>query len=432
MLIRTQVVVAFPVLLLFAFFAQPKQWRMIIKGALLALITIVIAVSPWLWRNWKMTGELIFDNPESQMANLALRYNRINGINVDIMQFPGEAKPEYNARLLELATQAINLNPTGIAKGIANSFLNHAVSNILVFPLRNSLTYFDELWTPLDPFWQKWEGMPTFSQGVLLIFYVSLFGLGLGVAWYRNGWLGLLPLAVNLIYNLWTSLALLSGQRFLLTMDWSIYLYYMIGLFALLSAFLFALENGRLMILKWYESNTFSFIQRTDQIKWQRYVLAGVLFFLVGASLPLSEIVFPKKYPLVAQGEMLTKLASSLALEQSQLGAMCFEKIVAENQLHVFRGRALYPRYYEAGDGEAFTDSVGYKKADEGRLVFQILGQISGRIVFPMSAPPDLFPNASDVTLFFDANGSLWFILVEQGDLQRTYFSEMQVSSVCD
>ncbi len=432
MLIRTQVVVAFPMLLLFAFISQPKKIAPIIKSALLALITMIVVISPWLWRNWKMTGELIFDNPESQMANLALRYNRLNGVDVDILPLPGEPNSEYNARLVELATQAINLNPTGIAKGIANSFLNHGVSNILVFPLRNNLINFGELWTPIDPFWQGWEGSPTLSQGLLLVFYIFLFGLGLSAAWHRNGWLGLLPLGVNLVYNLWTSLALLSGQRFMLTMDWSIYLYYMIGLFALLSVFLFALESGRSMILEWYEANEFSFVQQAEQKKWRQYIFAGVLFFGIGASLPFSEMVFPKKYPPVTQGDVLNGLVSSSVLEQENLDNACFQKLVVENQLRIVQGRALYPRYYEAGGGEIFTDSVGYKPVDEGRLVFQMVGQSNGRFIFPMSEPPDFFPNASDATLFLDASGKIWFILVEQGDAQRMYFSETLVSPACD
>jgi hypothetical protein len=114
------------------------------------------------------------------------------------------------------------------------------------------------------------------------------------------------------------------------------------------------------------------------------------------------------------------------------LDAACFQKIARENQLSALRGRALYPRYYEPGNGETFTDSVGYKIADEGRLVFQTLGQVNGRIVFPMSEPPDFIPNASDVTLFFDADRNLWFILVEQDDTQKIYFSETLVSSTCD
>jgi hypothetical protein len=432
MLIRAQVIVAFPMLLLFAFFAQPKKWMPIIKGALLALITITVVISPWLWRNWKITGELVFDNPMSQMANLALRYNRVNGADVNIMPLPGESDAEYNARLAALTTHAINSNPLAIVKGVANSFLNHGVNNILVFPLRNTLNNFGELWTPTDPFWQMWEGRPTLAQGLLLIFYVFLFGLGLSTAWQRNGWLGLLPLGVNLIYNLSTSLALISGQRFMLTMDWSVYLYYMIGIFSLLSVFLFALERGRSMIINWYAANTFSLVQLSDQKKWRQYVFAGVVFFGVGASLPLSEVLFPQQYPPVAQAVALNKLTSPPVLEESKLDVVCLEKIIAQNQLSAFQGRALYPRYYDSGDGEIFTDSAGYKIADEGRLVFEMIGQINGRFIFPMSQPPEFFPSASDATLFFDASGNLWFILVEQGNVQRMYFSETLAFSVCD
>ena len=431
MLIRTQVIVAFPMLLLFAFFTQPKKLLPIIKGALLASMTIILVVSPWLWRNWKLTGQLIFDNPESQMANLALRYNRLNGIDVDILPLSNETNSEYNARLLDLATQAVHQNPTGIAKGIANSFINHGVSNILLFPLRNTLRSFDELWTPIDPFWQQWEGRPTFPQAVLLAFYVSLFGLGLGFAWYKNGWLGLLPLAVNLIYNLWTSIALLSGQRFLLAMDWSIYLYYMIGLFALIGGFLFVLEKGRSMILGWCEINSSQLAPQVDSQKWYRYALVGVLFFGIGLSLPLGEKAFPKRYQPIDQAQALSKLESSVSLGQSKLDAVCFRQIIEGNRLSAVQGRAIYPRYYEAGGGESFTDSFGYKIADEARLVFEMIGPVNGRFVFPMTVPPDFFPNASDVTLFFDGQGNLSFVLVEQENIQRVYLSEALVSSVC-
>jgi hypothetical protein len=254
----------------------------------------------------------------------------------------------------------------------------------------------------------------------------------LGFAWYKNGWLGLLPFAANLIYNLWTSVALLSGQRFLLAMDWSIYLYYMIGLFALMGGFLFALEKGRLMILGWYEVNSFQFAPQIDPKKWRQYVLVGVLFFGIGLSLPFSEKAFSKRYQPIDLAQALNKLESSVSLGQSKLDAACFRQIVDGNQFSAVQGRAIYPRYYEAGGGETFTDSFGYKIADEGRLVFEMVGPVNRRFVFPMTEPPDFFPNASDVTLFFDGQGNLWFILVEQGDVQRMYFSESLVSPVCN
>jgi 4-amino-4-deoxy-L-arabinose transferase-like glycosyltransferase len=433
MLIRTQVAVAFPALFLFAFFAQPRKFLPIVKGAFLAGITVMLVVSPWLWRNWRLTGQLIFDNPESQMANLALRYNRLNGINVDILPKPDEANPEYNARLLDLAYTAARQNPAGIAGGIFSSFLNHGVDNILLFPLRNTLRDLGELWTPTEPFWQKWGGRPTASQSALLVFYTLLFGLGVGVAWHKNGWLGFLPLAVNLVYNLWTSIALLSGQRFLLAMDWSINLYYMIGLFALLSLGLFALGRGRTKIIKWCEVNAVSPNLPVKQAGWIQYVLAGVLFFGVGASLPLSEVVFPKKYQSQDQTELLSKVALSSALRTSSFDVSCFQKLIDENQLAAVQGRALYPRYYAADEGEAFTDSYGYKATDQGRLVFTLMrqGQSSFRVVFPADEPPSFFPHAADVILVNGGKQGVWFALVENETGGAFYVSKNFDASLC-
>jgi 4-amino-4-deoxy-L-arabinose transferase-like glycosyltransferase len=431
MLIRTQVVVALPVVLLFALLVQSKKLVSLTRSVLLMFLTIVLVISPWLWRNWNITGEIIFDNPASQTANLALRYSRLNGNRVDILPQPGESTMAYNDRLMEIASDAISSNPIGAAKGVLNFFLNHGVNNVLLFPLRNELKDFKELLTPTYAFWERWEGTPNPTQGLLLAFYIFLFGLGVATAWYRNGWLGLMPLLVNLLYNLWTSLALLSGQRFMLTMDWSIYLYYMIGLFALLSGFLFVLNDGRATILKWYESNTLSMAQPPVGIKLQSYIIVGILFFGIGLSLAVTEMAFPVKYPVLSQENVLKNLLISPALERSGFNAACLQNTVIENHLTFSQGRALYPRYYHPGDGENFTDSVGYKKSDEGRMVFEMVGQFDGRIIFPMYRQPEFFPNASDITLIRDDNGITWFIFVENGGIEELYISESVDVSDC-
>ena len=227
MLIRTQVVVALPVIILFAILVRPIEIKPLIKSISLMAVTIAFIVAPWLWRNWNLTGELVFDSPESQIINLALRYSRLNGVEPEALPLLGESNVEYIARLNQIAKDAIVSNPVGAAWGVSNAFLNHAVNNILLFPIRNNLRSVNELWIPTNAFWESWEGTPTFSQSILLTFYIFLFGLGVTASWIRNRWLGLLPLALNLAYNLWTSLALLSGQRFMVTMDWSIYMYYM-------------------------------------------------------------------------------------------------------------------------------------------------------------------------------------------------------------
>ncbi len=423
-LIRTQVAVAFPMLIFFALLTRPKLFLPALKSAALGAFAIAIVVSPWLARNWHMTGKLIFDNPASQTSNLALRYSRVNGIEVNIAQASGESNAEYNGRMLAIARQAVAKNPWGVGKEIVSAFINHGINNILLFPLRYDLDSFNELANPTKPFWEYWHGELNPPQTLLLGFYVFLFGLGLAVAWQRIGLLGFLPLGANLAYNLWTSIALLSGQRFMLTMDWSAYLYYMIGLFALLSAFLFTLERGRELIRNWYAENQFAFVEFADNAKPRQYLFAGIFFFAIGASLWGVEIIFPQRYPLLARDVVVKRIVSAPSFQNSKLDAACFQKMIEANTLNLAQGRALYPRYYESGDGEKFTDAAGYKVVDESRLVFEMVGQRNARAIFPISTPPDFFPNAADVTLGVDSEDKIWFALVEQGSRQQFYISD--------
>jgi hypothetical protein len=60
-----------------------------------------------------------------------------------------------------------------------------------------------------------------------------------------------------------------------------------------------------------------------------------------------------------------------------------------------------------------------------------MLGQINGRIVFPMSEPPDFIPNASDVILIFNQSNELWFVHVKQGNHERFYILDSFDFSIC-
>ncbi len=434
MLIRTQAAAAFPVLLLFAgLYWRNGGFSRLVKSALLALAALLLVVSPWLWRNWRLTGAPIFDSPESQTINLALRYSRLNGVEPQALPLPGESSREYNERLQRIAREAIVSNPGGAFRGVASSFLNHAINNLLLFPLRNDLKTPAELWTPSHAFWEEWDGKPTPSQTVLLLFYLFLLGLGIAALWRRGGLLGLLPLALNFAYNLWTSLALLSGQRFMLAMDWSVSMYYAAGLFALISAFLFTLEGGRAVIVEWFRNNPVSsVVESAAPVRWIRFLFAAVLFLGTGLALPLAERAFPPRYPEIPQSEIGRALLESPALRDFEYSA-CLKQILERGAASLLRGRALYPRYYEAGGGEPFTDSFGYKKTDESRLVFTLMGggEISPRIVFPMKEAPTFFPHASDVTLLYGADGGLWLALVEAEQTEMAYLSSRFDPALC-
>ncbi len=431
MLVRTQVVVVVPVILFFSILSRPRKIRPLVKSVVVMLVFAGIMVSPWLWRNWNITGDLIFDNPESQTMNLALRYSRVNGMDGQVDRLPGETSAEFSDRLKKIAMDAILSNPAGAAWALASSFVNHGINNILLFPLRNEVGSFDELVFPSEAFWEKWEGTPTSSQSILLGFYIFLFSLGVAVAWMRSGWLGLLPLGLNLIYNLWTSIALLSGQRFMLTMDWSIYFYYMTAVFTLIGCFLFILNSTRTLIVKWVESNPFILDIPFADVRWPKFLIVGMLFFSIGISLPLAEKIFPEKYPHLPQGQLTALLVRSASPENSPVNSSCLKKLINDQQLRIVQGRALYPRYYSAGDGEDFTDTPGYKTVEVGRLVFDIIGQENHRVIFPMPQSPDFFPHASDVTLLSNQNGEIWFILVSREQTEKLYVSDDFDGTLC-
>jgi hypothetical protein len=319
-----------------------------------------------------------------------------------------------------------------VVAGITNSFLNHAVNNILLFPLRDEIRDFGELWIPSDAFWEKWEGRPTYFQSFVLILYILLFGLGVAVAWQKNGWLGFLPLILNLLYNLWTSIALLSGQRFMLAMDWSVYLYFMIGIYALFHGLLFHLHAGRAIILRRGRQDEVSPAEPWMNGSWRQYSLAGLIFLGLGACLPLSEKIFPKRYPQIPRETILGEIESSPGFAQSGIDPACFHTVTTEGGLSVIQGRALYPRYYSPGDGETFTDAAGYKIVDYGRLVFEMVGQADTRVVFPVSEVPDLFPNASDVTVISNSRGEAWFVHLKHSEGERLYSSDVFDVSLCD
>lgn len=435
MLIRTQSVVAAIVVLIFGFLASPRKWKSILTSILVMLLAIVLAISPWLLRNWQVTGQIIFDSPEYQMSNLALRYGRLNGLEANIVQMAGESFTEYKARLNDMAINAILADPQKSAWGVVNSFLNHGINNILLFPLRYELSDVGEFWIPNKAFWEWWSGEPTGVQSVLLFVYVFLFGLGVSVSWYRLGFLGLLPLGLNLAYNLWTSLALLSGQRFMVSMDWSISLYYMVGIFTLIGGVAMMLTRGRMAALAWVQKNSLrclrycTYKQTTSLL---HYVVVGLVFLFLGTLPPVVEGVFPDRYPYLSSASITSGILASPVMLQSDVDSACVQKLAHEGLLVYVQGRALYPRYYNANDGERSTDAVGYKVVDESRIVFELVGQGNYRVVFPLSESPEYFPHASDVTLIYGDAGALWFIYIDNDSEGKFYVSNYFENSLCE
>ncbi len=246
-LVRTQSAIVLPVVLLAAWLAIKKP-RIALRGSLFLLAGVALAVAPWLWRNWSLTGGLVFDNPASQTMVLAQRYSGLNFEDV-IPYLPGETDSQYSSRMLQIALDGIRRDPGQALHTMANHFLNNEIDNVLLLPLRNDLHSLSELWQPTRAFWQDWTGQPSPGQAILLAAYLGLLGLGLAACWQKAGWAGLLPLGINLGYNLWTGIFRSSGGRFLVPVDWTATFYFAAGLVTLSGGLLLLLSRTRQAML---------------------------------------------------------------------------------------------------------------------------------------------------------------------------------------
>lgn len=338
-----------------------------LRGLALMTLGVTLALTPWLVRNYYAAGGLVVDNPISQSMVLARRWSGDNG-NELIPQQPGESTAQYTSRMSAIALEQLKREPGRILGSATNHFFNNLASSLYVFPVRDQLNAASELLWPAHAFWQTGaRSLP------LTFFYLFLFAIGLAAAWATQRWAGLLPLALSLGYHAWTALFLSSGDRFLVPIDWSSYLYLAWGLLTLGKLALAGAGSGNLG----WQFAPFNGETGAGALKsapWQGLLTVAAILF-IGASIPLSELVFPQKYPADGPTCPFTLQANEICLH----------------------GRAVYPRYYTAGDGEPGTAKAGYGKSDEARLVFWLVGPRAGLVMIPLETAPGFFPHASDV-----------------------------------
>jgi hypothetical protein len=259
----------------------------------------------------------------------------------------------------------------------ANHFINNEIASLLAFPLRDELLSPSEVFIPQHPFWKT---PVTAVQLPLFTFYLFLFALGLVVAVQRHKLLGLLPFGLGLLYNLWTGLFFSSGVRFIVPVDWSTQLYQLLGLLVVCGFILSFTQTARDRIITWFQQPYHEDTFVSDALARRRFILSFAIVLVISGFLPITESVFPQKYPPKSQVEIAQTVGVPLKAGEV-----------------AFYGRAIYPRYYKSRDGEPGTDKLGYKPSKQARLIFYLLGPKNQLVIFNLEKTPDFFPNTADV-----------------------------------
>ena len=416
MLIRIQVILMLPAALLCAWLVMRRQTRLWLKSVLVLLAGMVLTISPWLWRNWQLTGKNLI--ADSQPTGAIFRFSSF-GLE-DSARLPGETDEEFLSRVRASALNEVLSQPLELTGFISAHFWHNQVATLLVLPgaflvqpaqefSAADLARWNSLWSNLReqccsvetyvrglPYWLGWDGHLAQASWLPLLASLLLVSVGIAAAWERWRFISLLPIFVTASYSLGNSLGRISGWRYNLPVDWVGMLYYAIGLVQVCFWIATYFENH--MIPRAWQSGM-ALPTNADQAErpfpWKRAACAGLALFLLVDSLPLTERLIPARYPLDAKQVAQNFLTSQSGAQEPEPDAL--PRVLAEENAVALVGRGMYPRFYRAGDGIPHGNWPSYFPQDYPRLGFVLVGPETASVILPLEDSPDRFPNAADV-----------------------------------
>jgi hypothetical protein len=472
MLVRLETVTFFfPLAVLAAFVLFPKRriglWA---QSGLLAGLGIILAISPWVYRNYRLTGDIFIDHPYYRFGLIIQRFNPAfmegtlkprggqptptetppdqNAPKVApalsfqppqsktssvLAQSGGPAQPTPTPGIPEELIQQetgkaidyIAQNPAHVLGVMLGHYLHSQVQTFLILPSTFRLPdsfialighrSLSRLWKECCslegylrhlPYWRKWDGTLPGQAAVPLILNMLLIAVGVQVAWQRSRWAGLTPLLLGMAFLFFNGIFRNSGGRYLLPVDWTVLIYFAIGL-ARVSIGLVGYLAGKTIPADLQVAPTPGETELEPLSKrgslypkslWRAPAFYGLAlgFFLLGCLVPLVESSFAPRFSQARQSEMLAALLGSDQLDSAQTQAL---QSYLSNGAFVMAGRALYPRYFPPNYGEDVGKRNPLAPKPYPRMVFYLAGLKSENMALPLSDRVSAFPNASDVLI---------------------------------
>lgn len=401
LLLRTQSMLVLPLILIIALLVlgwKSKPFYLLTSFFLLGLLVTIL---PWLTHNYLQTGSFAFDAP-FQYKVIASQYAYTGNLDIENFDFEGKGLGQV---LLEFALK----DPGFVFGFIANHFLAAQIHGVLALPL---IEPYNGLLEPVNLYWMDWSGQLEWYNLLLVLFYLAVIALGLGSAWKRWRWIGLLPLAFSAGYALATAVGRFSGWRYDLPADWVWYFYFGIG----------AAELLVLAALSFGVAERAVRVERSGaETKHKIQEIFGVvlLFAFIGALPWLIKNLADPRYLNTDQAVLQNEIISMSNVANE------IEEFISQPDVFLQTGRVLYPRFFGREDGLASTTPwPAYAIREYPRVGFLFLNQTSVSVVFPTKRPSE-FPHAQDAIILGcqreDYVEARWIVFPE---LNSAYSSE--------
>ena len=473
MLIRPEFGVLSLVVVVFAVLIFKRQWKYWLASSAALGVGIMLMISPWLVRNYQQMGVVSLHNPELRTKLVVQRYLQDSNNNIpdpggqsgETPQVGTENSSDPNAESdqqqepqlqpqptqdLGKVSEFIVENPLTVMGFILNHFLNNQVQTVLYLPgtsrfISNLIAYtgHHDMDRFIDnccglvsyvrwlPYWRQWNGnLPRHALAPVL-WNVIMIGIGIYTVWENKKWVGLLPLAVAFSHSAVNALVRNSGGRYVLPVDWIGMFYYSIGLIQVTLWTIAFIRNRQMksIVLGKQKPEITEPLKRIKEvdIHWRDGAIAiGLLLF--GLAIPLTENLVPKHYT----DELLeSRINYLMGTEQSALPAEMLEPVgtLLVNGGQIWQGRALYPRFNNAGVGSSGDTWLSLTPRDFARVGFILVSDQNHGVVFPQKQHPVSFPHGADVVIFGcfqDGMIYAWEVSVydENGNLENNYLRD--------
>ena len=423
MLIRSNSVImlaAIIVILVIVFYRKPLNGLFSLG---LFFLGLGLTIAPWMLRSYQLTGRASFNDPR-QVAYHAELYTHELG-SLSLPPLSGESDKAYLDRLNAHVVDFTLENPGVVAGFVIPHVLNNQIGMLLNLPMTpwlvqnpNTIVFnyqlgdWPHLWEECClaknyieqmPFWKTgWYENFTSEMKVNLAINLLLVAIGLGVAWVKWDIIGWIPLAMSLAYSLSTAMARFSGWRFALPVDWVTYMYFAIGV-AQLTIWAFSYLSHTALFENIFPKSKGT-LQRVDQMQIDipRILRPGLivsLVLLVVGSLPLivEQSIKPHFSRLTVNERLALVEELDIPGAVSWVDAQELRHYLASDQAVIVQGKAFYPRYYLAGEGESGTGWPAYTPRDYDRLGFTLIGPGEAHVVMALDDPPQYLPNAAEI-----------------------------------
>ncbi len=407
LLVRPQITVLIPAVIGFIVILFLKRLRLGIINLALFGLGLGLALFPWLWRSYQLTGQFVLNDP-GQNAFLTQQYTRESGQG-RLKPLPGESEGEFSQRVDDYLRDFIFSNPGYVTSFVVSHFAHNLVEMTITLPMSpwiiqdassDLFPYWtsagDRLWDACcslksyvraQPFWDQWLGGVSREITLALLINLAVLAIGLAIAWASNGVTGWVPLGIGLVYILSTSLGRYSGWRLILPADWVLFLYFSLGL-GQIAQWIKEYYGGK---FKLEEQTSAGFWPRVTDISpgqrkdYRHGIILSIIFLGLGFSPLLIERFVPQRYAKIGREDIAPYFNDAPGLEQ-----------FVEEEAIMLQGRALYPRFYKYDQGEPGGEWPAFSAREYPRLGFVLGGPWNAHVVLPLDAAPEFFPHATD------------------------------------